>query len=129
MNLLPFADHLQFAGVGTQAVDIFINSFPANRKDGILLRLRPAGVSFDHDLPGYLKGSFQLIVRGADFAQTQTKANAAVKALTLGKTTLGGLRVNYARPTVLPTPFPLSQGGLTEFSTDIEFCVVDGTWA
>lgn len=129
MNILPFAQRLQAQGLGTVATNIFINTFPAKVVSGILIRLRPAGVPFDHDLPGYLKGTFQLIVRGANFEETQTLASNAVKALTLGKMTLGPYRINYARATVVPTPFPLSEGNLVEFSTDIEFCLVDASWA
>lgn len=128
MNLMPVAQYLQTEGFGTLGLTIFLNHLPADATEAILIRPRLIGAKMDHDLPGYLKFEFQVIVRGKTYAATQTKAIQVAKKLKMAATTLGTWHVNYLRPAHVPVGYPISLGELVEFNTDIETCIVDPEW-
>lgn len=128
MNLKPVADYLQAQGFGTLGQTIFLNHLPADATEAVLIRPRLIGARIDHDLPGYLKFEFQVIVRGKTYLPTQTKANQIAKKLKMAETTLGVWHVNYLRPAHVPVGYPISMGELVEFNTDIEACIVDPEW-
>lgn len=123
MKLEPMAERLESEGLGSQGDDIFINFMPAE-KTGLLLRYPFGGVMIDHDLPGYRKGSFQLIARGKDYETALELINQAIAALEMEEADLTGLRVKYMRPRHDPFTFPTSVGNNVEFLVNIDVCYV-----
>lgn len=128
MNLLPFVERLETLGLGTQGQTLFVHAFPAETSEGIMLRPRLTGAKIDHNLPGYLKFDFQMIVRGRSVEPTQALAVQAAKALKMQDSAIGALKVNYLRPTNVPVGYPISIGEMVEFNCNIEACVVDPEW-
>lgn len=129
MNLEPVITLLEDAGLGVAGETLFIQSFPAEVSEGIMLRPRLTGVKLDYDLPGYLKFDFQLVTRGRNHAATQALAVSAAHTLTIkARTTVGPWTVNYIRPSTIPVGYPISVGEMVEYNTNISACIVDPEW-
>lgn len=124
MNLMPLADLLQAAGLGTKGVDLFLNMMPAGAEDAVLLRTPLTGVPINYELPGFYQTEYQLIVRCLDYDAGRTRIEQIIQALTIAYASVGPWRVNYSRPKHEPVSFPLSDGNLIEFSTNFDFCFV-----
>lgn len=125
MNLEPFANLLQAEKHGQIGKTLFMNMMPATAKTAILLRSPLTGTPLDHELPGYLKHEFQLIVRARSYTEGEAKIEAVTAALTMYERQVGDLYVKYVRPQTKPVAFPLSDGNLLEFSVQFSFCVVE----
>lgn len=128
MNLEPVANELERLGLGEVGRTIFINHYPAEVSEGILIRPRLIGAKIDHYLPGYLKFQFQLIARAPTHAQATTLCIQAAKGLTQRMTELGDWHVNYLRPQHVPVAYPISIGELVECNCDMDACIVDPEW-
>lgn len=124
MKLEAIAQRLQTTGVGTQGKDIHIGHMPAER-DGILLRQPFGGSDIDHELPGWRQTSFQLVVRGKSFKDTQALIKNAVVQLTMLESPCSTIYVRYMRPKHDPLSYPLSAGGRFEFVVNMEVCYID----
>lgn len=124
MNLTPVAQWLEKRGLGTIGETIFMYHLPADVDVGILLRPSLNGAKIWHDLPGYLKFDFQLIVRARTVDEAQALSEQAVKELTVSNLTVGDWAVNYMRPVHHPVGFPISIGEMVEFNTRIACCIV-----
>lgn len=130
MNLVPFAEYIEGLGLGEQGKTLFINHMPQDATNAVLLRERLIGAQLDHDLPGYIKFQFQVIVRSSNYLAGQTLATDIAKYLRLhGGQELGEYHVKYVRPQNVPVPYPISSGELVEWNTDFDACVVDESWA
>lgn len=121
MNLMNLADLLEQKTIGKKAETIFLNMMPAECKLGILLRSPLTGTRIDHELPGYYKTKFQVIVRTPDYVKGEELIKKTVEALTIkNDTQVGGMLVRYMRPCHKPVPYPLSGGGFIEFNVSME---------
>lgn len=120
MNLMPLAERLEAAGLGTLAETIFLNMIPSECPQGVLLRNPLRGTKIDYELPGYYKTTFQLIVRSPNYAVGEQLIQEVIAALTLAETQVGPLYVRYMRPLTKPVVFPISKGNLLEFATDFD---------
>jgi hypothetical protein len=126
MNLLPVAQKLQDASLGVMGKTIFINMIPAEAPRGLLLRNDLRGTDIDYELPGYYRTMFQLIARGASYADTEALLKSAITALTIKTpTALGTMRFSYLRPDRLPVVYPLSKGSLLEYAVNMECCFTE----
>ena len=125
MKLESFAEKMQTAAVGTQGQSIFINHMPADRV-GVLLRDPFGGMRLDHELPGFRKGSFQLVVRDKTMAAAKATMSAAIAAIAteLKQDYPLSVRVKYVRQRHDPIAYPLSAGNLTELLVNIDVCGV-----
>lgn len=128
MNLLPIAQRLEAQGQGTQGSTIFLNHFPAEAPLGLLVRPRLIGAKLDYYLPGYIKFQFQLIARARTYAEANTLAVNATKALRMDGGTLDTWKVNYIRALHVPVGYPITIGELVELNADFEACIVDPLW-
>lgn len=125
--LLDVATYLEQQGIGYttgRAKDIFIYEMPETVTEAVLLKDAPLGNEIDHELPGYIVGDFQVIVRAKEIADGEAKADAVSSALTILNQTIGSLSVNYIRPRHLPMVFPVSEGDYREWLVmfDTNFC-------
>lgn len=123
MNLDGVAQILQEQALGRPGQSLFVDFLPAD-KDGILLRQPSTGSLIDHELPGYTKTSFMLIVRGNGREKCKKLILDAMQALTISGKTVAGMHINYMRPRTEPLAFPLSAGNKVEYSTNIDCCYV-----
>lgn len=128
MNVKPIAEYLAAQGFGVLGEDIFIGSFPATVKAGVLVRGGIPAPFVDPNLPGYFVGTVQFIVRGAKYEESLLKATEMAKKLSVNESTLGGLRIKQMYPTSLPAGFNLSDAGFNEFSFKVAINFVDLTW-
>lgn len=128
MNLIPFAEYLETAGLGEQGRSLFVNYYPAEVTTGVFLRNKLFGMSIDHNLPGYLKFSFQAVIRSNNFTTGEALAKDVAKTLHLNDVTLGDMKVNYCRPVNIPYPYPISDGELVEFNVEFDVCVWVSEW-
>ncbi len=125
MNLDTIAQLLEEKGVGERAKNIFSGLMPQG-VSGILLRDYFGGTRYDHNLPGFYKGAFMLIVRGPSYDVSKQVCELAVKALTIqGNTYVGEVLFKYMRPRILPFSFPPSPGQQWEFTVTMDACYVD----
>lgn len=120
MNLLPLVEKLELAGLGIQAKTLFVNQLPIECVEGVMLRGLLSGTPIDHELPGYYKTGFHMVVRANSYAGGQAKANAVLAALTVNNTLIGGMLFKFIRPKTLPVVFPISKGNLLEFAVDFD---------
>lgn len=126
MNLIPVAQRLQDAALGTMGKTIFINMIPAEAPRGLLLRNDLRGTNIDYELPGYYRTMFQLIARGTSYSDTEALLKSAITALTIKTPTqVGTMRFNYLRPDRLPVVYPLSKGSLLEYAVNMECCFTE----
>lgn len=122
MNLLSMIDRLSMQGQGQSGKTLFLNMMPAKVNKAIMLRTPLTGTKIDHELPEYYKTEFQLIVRDTDYASAQTRAEDAVKALTVVETQIGPMYFRYCRPDTKPVAYPMSDGNLVEVSVTMCCC-------
>lgn len=120
MNLESIADYLEAEGYGTIGVDIFAYRMPEGATEGVLFTLPLVGVMIDHNMPGYYKSNFMMVVRAARIDTGIARAEALSDALTLYDTTLTNVRVNHIRPRFEPVVFPSSQGDNFEVSVGFD---------
>lgn len=129
MNLMPIADIIESKGFAEQGKNLFINHFPADAGQGVLIRERLIGASLTPELPGYLKFNFQVIVRGYRYSETEELANNIAKALRLEtEKTIGGIHFKYIRLQNVPVPFPITDGEGVEFAATFDVRCVDPKW-
>lgn len=120
MKLIDMALHLQTLGVGTAGKTIFVNTLPADAKKAVLLRNSLDGTVIDYELRGYVKTSFQVIVRSANYADGELLIAKAVNALHVSNTQIGDVMFNFIRPSTEPISFPISEGNLVEMMVEMD---------
>lgn len=121
MDLESIAQHLSAADVGVRIEgfdrNIFIHQMPSIVKRGVLIRGPQSAVMIDHELPGYFKTSFQVIVRSDDHRRGQELAEAVSNALTIRlEQMIGQMKVRQIYPKHLPLVYPTSEGDRLEWS-------------
>lgn len=122
MNLLPLVEKLENDSLGTIGESIFINMMPVEPVQGVMLRNKLTGTPIDHELPGYYRTDFQVIVRSYDYATGEALVKSVVTALTMMETQVGTIYFKYSRPMTKPVVFPLSDGNVLEFMVRFEVC-------
>lgn len=120
MDMMPIANKLQTANLGVQGKTLFINFMPMECKAGILLRSPLAGTDIDHELPGYYKSTFNVIVRGHDYQTAAAKMEQVMKTLCFFETEISGIHYKYVRPKSLPVTFPVSDGNFYEIQVSFD---------
>jgi len=124
MELEPIAALLEQNGCGVQAQSIFINEMRVG-DSGILLKASYKGTVINPEMPGYYKGEFALVARGAGYAQTRALITQAMAVLNIkGDTQVGPMLVKYLRPRTLPVSYPIPASGLVEFVANIDCAYV-----
>lgn len=114
------ASHLQAQGVGVIGQDIFAGFMPERVKQGILILTPLQGIPIDFELPGYRRGSFQVVVRDTERQRCLTKANEVSNALNMDETTIDTVLFRYVRAKHDPVVYPMSKGNLLEGSVNFE---------
>lgn len=122
---------LQTAGLGVPGVSLFAYKMPATVAQGIVVLNPLAGGDIDHDLPGYLKGSFQVIIRAPKIADGRTLADRVSAALTWqvprslpANAGVPALILRRCLPRHTPIGFPRSDNDLVEFSINFDYVSV-----
>jgi hypothetical protein len=128
MDLMPIANKLEYEGLGVPGKTLFVNFMPMECKEGILLRSPLAGTNVDHELPGYYKTEFSLIVRSHQFTNAGALAQEAMTTLCLAEQMLDDLYIHYLRPKKLPVAFPVSDGNYYEVMVVFEVVYVGATY-
>lgn len=116
MNLMPFADLIETAGLGVKGESLFLEMMPAEAGLAIMLRSPLSGTPINYEILGLFRTEFQLIVRGYSYVETKALMVAAIAAVTKTEVQVGEMFVKHARPRTEPVAFPLSKGNLLEFS-------------
>lgn len=114
MELAPIANYLELNNLGVQGTDLFINTMPAECKQGALLRSPLNGTPINWEIPGYVKTEFSVIVRSHKYELGQTLMASITQALTLFDHQLGGMFVKFIRPHHYPVSFRVSEGNFVE---------------
>ena len=127
MNLKPLTQMLNTMRLGKLSKTLFMQMMPASCREGILLRAPLTGTTINHELPGFYKGEFQMIVRSTSYEDGEDLAKKVVAALTieLTGTVVGSQTFNYCRPRTLPVAFPLSVGDLIEYNVTFDACYTE----
>lgn len=127
MNMMPLANLLESAGIGTKGDTVFVNMLPAEADTAVLLRSPLAGTEIDYELQGYFKTEFQVIVRTPAGAYTngETLMGDVIAVLTITEQAVESMHFKYCRPRTKPVVFPLSKGNLLEFSVMFSCCFVE----
>jgi hypothetical protein len=127
MNFDPIIEILDSSGEVESEKSLFINFVPGGL-EGILLRDYFGGTPVDHELPGFIRGSFMLIARGVDYVATKERLEKCIEALKAAgdaQETWGGVRLNYLRPRTLPFSYAPSAGEFHEITVTMDACYVD----
>ena len=120
MKLEPIAEALEVGGIGTRGTSIFIHRMPEKVTAGILLLSRLTGTPIDREIPGLRKTSFQVIVRGRDYANGYNLAEQISALLTIEGGMLGDINIHWILPKHEPVVYPVSKGDLLEISVNFE---------
>lgn len=124
MNLEPIAEYLEAQAAGTTGVDIFVYEMPHGVKSGVALLNSLSGTPIDHELPGYYKAPFQIVVRNPNYQAAEAKATEVMNLLTFERQVIGTMSFQYLRPNHLPVGYPRSDGDEVEFSINFSSCFV-----
>jgi hypothetical protein len=125
MNLLPFAQRLEDAGLGVQGQSIFVDQMPMTVTTALMLRNPISGVPIDNYLPGFYRARFQVIARAPTYDAGQALVRQAIATLRVpAETMIGTMKVNFCRPVALPVAYPLSSANLIEWNVIFELCFV-----
>lgn len=125
MNLIDVLTVLEDEGYGRIGASLFLSNMPLEISEGVMVRNPLTGVKIDHELPGYFKTTFQLIIRGKDLPIAMAKADEISKLLTMYETELDTMHVNYMRPQTKPIPYPITKSNLIEVTANFEVCFVE----
>src|SRR5690606_41365013 len=98
-------DLLQAAGLGQPGSTIFKFHAPERVKKCLLVLDPLEGFQLDEDLPGYLKGSFQVVVRDTDYQSAMTVAKQVSDALNLHRLNVNGIEIKRMRATHAPIAY------------------------
>lgn len=121
LNYPLLAQYLDDQGIGTVGKDIFVTTMPSNLNEGLMFRDHLAGTKVNYELPGYFKGTFQLIARSKRVDTGMQRIQQAAAALTMTNKTLSdGTIIKRIWPMHLPVSYPLSDGDNMEFSVNFE---------
>jgi hypothetical protein len=122
ITLEYFAKLIADAGYGVLGQNLFIHHMPETIPGGIVLRGPLQGVPLNHYIPGYYKGSFQLIVRSSDHASGQALSDQVSALLYFENRDVlddqGALimRINHVFPRVKPIVYPRLPNNSIEWS-------------
>ena len=122
MKLEPLAEWLECEGYGKRAKDIFVHHMPDDR-NGILLKLLPAGQRTYPDIPDLRRSRFQVIVRGYGYETGFEKAWALREALAWddrSEVLSDEIRIAHMFPRHDPIPFPYSEGDNLEIAVTFD---------
>jgi hypothetical protein len=113
---------------GVPDASIFIYTMPLAVTNGVLL-LNGVGnlVPIDPELPGYFRGTFQVIVRCARFQDGDAVMKRVLPALTIEGdegAPVAGYKVNFIRPRHKPIVYPRSDADVLELSVSTDYNVV-----
>jgi hypothetical protein len=124
MDLKPLIDKLADEGFGIFGTDLFIFQMPPGPRQAIMLRERLQGTPINHELPGYFRTIFQMVVRHPSYVDGMALAKqvSAALAVTQEGTVVGPQTFNYIRAQTEPVGFPVSEGNLIEFSVFFDVC-------
>lgn len=122
MNLLALLDLLAAAGLGVVGESLFVHSMPLQANRAVMLRQNLTGTPIDHELPGFYKSSFQVIVRTPTYKDGESLAKSVMAALTLSEAQIGDMYVRYCRPVATPVPYPLTDGNMIEHNIQMSIC-------
>lgn len=125
MNLDCISQILIDAGAATNpGLDIFQLHMPEECIKGILLKMPISGVKINHYLPGFLRASFQVIVRAPTHDLGDPIAKIIMKCLKISNRDFPGadpkFLIKQMFPTALPIVYPRSAGNLYEWSINAE---------
>lgn len=120
MKLDVLAQALEDALVGKIGRDIFVHFMPDQIVEGVLLLNSLSGAAIDHELPGYRRSTFQVIVRHQDYDEGEALARTVAGILTMEYETFTGVTTRYVRPKHDPVVYPVSKGDNLEFSVNYE---------
>lgn len=126
MRIDLLVDHLATSGAGTPGTDLFEYFMPAECRVGVLLKLPLQGIAIDHELPGYFRGSVQVIVRaqkdetGEHLAQRVSGLLTLVNKSFVDTSGKEVMFVNHLRPKTLPIVYPRSVGNGKEWSIHLD---------
>lgn len=125
MNLLPLSNRLVQAALGVQGKSLFLEMMPAEAQSAILLRTPLTGTKINHEMPGYYRASFQLIVRTLGYDAGKVLTKQVMGVLTFGELALETQTFVFSRPRTLPVAFPLSKGNLVEHNVMFDCTYVE----
>ncbi len=126
MNLDAICQIIEDAGLGTLGESLFQHHMPETATQGLVLRLPLEGVPINHYIPGFRRGSFQVIVRDDRFAEGQAVAERVFDLLTLHRRDFqdaqGKLyfRILQCLPRTEPIVYPRMGSNLTEWSINFD---------
>lgn len=127
MRLDLLVDDLVVAELGVAGETIFIEDMPAGATEAIMLRKPLVGIREDHELPGYHRGTFQVIVRSMTHEVGESLANNVVAALKTVRPVIYQdvnevfqMQINQMLPATLPIRFPRSTGAFIEWSINFD---------
>lgn len=126
MDLLPIGKYLNDANLGLylegREKSIYLYQMPSVVPSGVLIKGPELGTPIDHELIGFHRTDFQVIVRHSDYQKGSSLAGKVSAALNLMEARLGNMHFLYVRPRHLPIVYPVSEGGLSEFSVNFDAC-------
>ena len=120
MKLENVAEYLREQGYGTIGIDLFAHRMPEEVNVGVLLTSPLTGVMIDHEMPGYYKSNFLMVIRHREIDTGLSLAETLSNVLSLQEQKLGDVVVNFIRPRFKPVVFPSSQGDNFEASVGFD---------
>lgn len=101
---------------------VFMYTMPHDLQPALMLTSSYAGIPVDPELPGYYKGSIQLIARAKKSSLAEAASQAASDLLTMENVDIGDTHINYLRPRHLPVLYPRSAGDYYEAAVNLDIC-------
>jgi hypothetical protein len=123
------AQMIAVAGYGVEGQSLFVYQIPANCSIGIVVRAPVEGVPYNGYIPGYLVGSYQVIVRDVDFEDGSRRADQIMSLLTFSNRDFDlvekQVHVNHSIPRTHPIVYPRMDNNQMEWSITFDLNAVE----
>lgn len=120
MNLIEIARYMQSQNLGQLGTNLFAYSMPAEIGSGLLVTAQ-VPISRHPYAQNLFRGEFQVIGRGDDHEELNTRLESVSDTLSGQGQQIGGMNFRFIRPLNAPLVFPRAESRLLEASVNFEF--------
>lgn len=128
MNLDIIAKIINDSDLAAENTDLFLHHMPDDVEQGVLVRNPLQGNPINHYIPGYMKGSLQVVCRALTYEKGTALSTGILNLLNIegspeytdddGNT----MTINFLRPRTLPIVYPRLPGNTIEWSIIFDAC-------
>lgn len=119
------AEHIEGLAIPDVPALVYVQNIPSDVDEAIMIAGPPSGVDVDPELPRFLKGGFQMVVRAKTSSRAEVIAQTVSDAVETYETVPGTIiEIRHIIPRHLPISFPRSDGDYFEAVVNFDLCFI-----